>query len=49
MQKNIRLFYTMDENIPIHLVSDETKLKQVISNILSNAIKFTPQNGKVFF
>jgi signal transduction histidine kinase/DNA-binding response OmpR family regulator len=49
MQKNIRLFYTMDENIPIHLVRDETKLKQVISNILSNAIKFTPQNGKVFF
>ena len=49
MQKNIRLFYTMDENIPVHLVSDETKLKQVISNILSNAIKFTPQNGKVFF
>jgi signal transduction histidine kinase/CheY-like chemotaxis protein len=49
MQKNIRLFYTMDENIPIHLINDETKLKQVISNILSNAIKFTPQNGKVFF
>ena len=49
MQKNIRLFYTMDENIPIYLISDETKLKQVISNILSNAIKFSPQNGKVFF
>lgn len=49
MQKHIRLFYTMDENIPIHLISDETKLKQVLSNILSNAIKFTPENKKVYF
>ena len=49
MEKHIRLFYTMDENIPIHLVNDETKLKQVLSNILSNAIKFTPEYGKVFF
>ena len=49
MQKHIRLFYTMDENIPVHLISDDTKLKQVLSNILSNAIKFTPENKKIFF
>lgn len=48
-QKNIRFFYTLDKNIPDYIISDETKLKQVLSNILSNAIKFTPENGKVIF
>jgi two-component system, NarL family, sensor histidine kinase BarA len=46
-QKNIRFFYTLDDKIPNLVISDETKLKQVLSNILSNAIKFTPEGGKV--
>lgn len=46
-QKNIRFFYRLDPNIPDFLISDETKIKQILSNILSNAIKFTPKNGKV--
>ena len=48
-QKNIRFLYNLDQEIPHFLISDETKLKQVLSNILSNAIKFTPENGKVLF
>lgn len=48
-QKNIRFLYTLDPNIPSFLISDETKIKQVLSNILSNAIKFTPQNASVSF
>jgi signal transduction histidine kinase/CheY-like chemotaxis protein len=48
-QKNIRFLYTLDESIPNFVFSDETKIKQVLSNILSNAIKFTPENGKVLF
>lgn len=48
-QKNIRFIYRLDKNIPDFVISDETKLKQVLSNILSNAIKFTPENGKVLF
>ena len=48
-QKNIRFLYTLDESIPNFVFSDETKLKQVLSNIISNAIKFTPENGKVSF
>lgn len=48
-QKNIRFLYTLDENIPLNIKSDETKIKQVLSNIISNAIKFTPQDGKVLF
>jgi len=48
-QKNIRFLYTLDESIPNFVFSDETKIKQVLSNILSNAIKFTPENKKVTF
>ncbi len=48
-QKNIRFLYTLDESIPNFVYSDETRLKQVLSNIISNAIKFTPENKKVSF
>ena len=48
-QKNIRFLYTLDESIPNFVFSDETRLKQVLSNIISNAIKFTPESGKVSF
>lgn len=48
-QKNIRFLYTLDESIPNFIFSDETRLKQVLSNIISNAIKFTPENKKVSF
>ena len=48
-QKGIRFLYTLDESIPNFVFSDETRLKQVLSNIISNAIKFTPESGKVSF
>lgn len=48
-EKNIRFVYLFDSKIPNFITSDETKLKQVLSNILSNAIKFTPKDGKVLF
>ena len=48
-QKNIRFLYRLDKNIPEFVISDEIKIKQVFSNILSNAIKFTPENGNVIF
>ncbi len=48
-QKNIRLVFDLDGNIPLIVKGDEIRLKQVLSNLLSNAIKFTSANGKVTF
>ena len=47
-QKNIELIYNLDSNVPQFVINDETKIKQVLSNILSNAIKFTAENKKVY-
>jgi two-component system, sensor histidine kinase len=35
------------DDIPEHLVGDERKIKQIVYNLLANAIKFTPDGGKV--
>lgn len=45
--KNIKLIYDMDNKIPLCVQTDSIRLKQVLSNILSNAIKFTPEHGKI--
>ena len=46
-EKGQTLTLTVDEAIPNNLVADDQKLAQVITNILSNAVKFTPENGKI--
>ena len=37
----------IDEDVPENIVSDEQRLAQVITNLLSNASKFTPEGGMV--
>jgi len=47
IDKNIQL--TVDnavEKFPV-IMADEQKISQVLSNLMSNAIKFTPEGGKV--
>ena len=43
--KNITIIQDINQ-LP-HIWGDEERLSQVISNLLINAVKFTPQNGKV--
>ena len=44
--KQIEFELNVDENIPVALVGDELRVKQVLNNILSNAFKYTA-SGKV--
>ena len=46
-EKNIILEFRY-ENLDYNIVSDPTRIKQVISNLLSNAIKFTSSGKKVY-
>ncbi len=44
--KNIEVIEEIDEDLP-RIWADERALRQITLNILSNAIKFTPQGGKI--
>lgn len=46
MKKNIKLDMRLDERVGT-VFADARKIKQVIFNLLSNALKFTPEGGKV--
>ncbi len=47
LEKNITLNYDISEEIPSAFNGDQQKIKQTINNLISNAIKFTPENGSV--
>lgn len=45
--KNLELIYFIEDNVPSTIVSDITRLRQVLVNLLSNALKFTDQGEVV--
>lgn len=45
-EKGLTLAYFIDESVPAYLVQDETRLRQILTNLLSNGVKFT-EKGEV--
>ena len=45
--KNIKFPIVLGKDMRMNYVGDERRLSQVISCVLSNAVKFTPENGKI--
>jgi len=46
-QKDVELTKDINSSVPLNLVGDVTRIRQVISNFISNAIKFTDAGGSV--
>ena len=44
---SLDLVYQIDNNVPLQIVGDDLRLRQILTNLVSNAMKFTHQ-GEVF-
>jgi len=46
-EKQIDFYYFLDPTISSHLKSDPTKIKEILTNLLNNAVKFTDPGGEI--
>src|SRR5690606_19949220 len=43
VEKDLELVYDIERSVPTTVLGDSTRLRQILINIVSNAIKFTPK------
>jgi len=46
-EKKVHFYYKIEDNIPQNLTGDDDRLKQILTNLVSNAIKFTSIGGNI--
>ncbi len=46
-EKKVHFYYKIEDNIPLNLTGDDDRLKQILTNLVSNAIKFTSIGGNI--
>ncbi|MFA6188832.1 MAG: response regulator [Sulfuricurvum sp.] len=46
-EKGVAVHFFIDPKLPTHLIGDSRKIKQVLSNLYNNALKFTAPQGRI--
>lgn len=44
-EKDLSVRFSLDETLPRILFGDDVRIKQIVTNLLTNAVKYTPQGG----
>lgn len=47
LEKNVHIIEDIDPSLPANLLGDSLRIRQVFMNILTNAVKFSPQESEI--